>query len=234
MNPRFVEIARDPHLIPGVYEHCDQWCSYCPVTRRCLAHRCMVDYAKMTGRPASGTVFRDREELVQFTRDVAAAVGTTTPELDALLAGPVIEGPLAARDSLTDLAFEYAMGASIVLGRTASQVPPPRDTATRPTPLEVALWFHVLIVTRVFRAVVSAAQAAAGQADRADDANGCAKVALVGIARSRDALRRLPVTVDEPAIAELISRLDALEASLDDRFPQARAFIRPGLDVPVA
>ena len=36
----FVQLATDPNLIPGVYNGCDQWCDYCPVTARCLAFKC--------------------------------------------------------------------------------------------------------------------------------------------------------------------------------------------------
>lgn len=36
----FVQLATDPNLIPGVYNACDQWCDYCPVTARCLAFKC--------------------------------------------------------------------------------------------------------------------------------------------------------------------------------------------------
>jgi len=234
MNSRFVEIARDPTLIPGVYEHCDQWCSYCPHTRRCLAHRCLVDYAKSTGRDPAGSVFTSLAELVQFTRDVAAATGEGTPELELLVKGPQAEGPLAAvSDPLTDLAIDYAAGVALMMGGVVPKRPPPRDDSPRPTPLEVLLWYQRQIVIRVQRAITSAKQAAAGQADRVQDAHGCAKVALIGIGRSRQALREIAPWADDRTIAELMRLLETLEAGLDQRFPSARSFIRPGLDVPV-
>jgi hypothetical protein len=233
MNPRFVEIARDPRLIPGVYEHCDQWCSYCPQTDRCLAHRCMTDYARSMGRDPAGTVFRSQQEVIEFTRDVAAAVGKATPELDAVLAGPPLEGPLATKDPLGDLALEYALGAGVVISQAGPRLPPTGPDSPRPTPLEVVLWLHLVIASRIYRAFASAAQAAAGQRDRMDDAHGCAKVALVAIGRSRKALLELSSVTDPRLIEDLVSRLDTLETGLEERFPHARAFIRPGLDVPV-
>jgi hypothetical protein len=234
MNPRFVEIARDPTLIPGVYEHCDQWCAYCPHTRRCLAHRCRVDYAKSTGRDPAGGVFTSLAELVQFTRDIAGATGQGTPELDVLLQGPQTEGPLAAApDPLTDMAFEYAAGVAVMAAGVESHLPPARVDAPRPLPLDVLMWFQGQIVIRVQRAITSAKQAAAGEADRLRDAHGCAKVALIAIGRSRQALREIAPWADDRAIAELQRVLEMLEAGLDQRFPKARSFIRPGLDVPV-
>ena len=235
MNSRFVEIARDPTLIPGVYEHCDQWCSYCPHTRRCLAHRCLVDYAKTTRRDPAGGVFTSLAEIVQFTRDVAGATGQGTPELDVLLLESQTDGPLAAvADPLTDMAFEYAAHVAVMAARVESCVPSVRDDDRRPAPLDVLMWFQGQIATRVQRAITSAKQAAAGQADRLQDALGCAKVALIGIGRSRQALREIAPWADDRAIAELLQLLEVLEAGLDQRFPGARGFIRPGLDVPVA
>src|SRR5262245_60958191 len=32
-------LARDPEIIPGIYEACDQWCIYCQASRHCLAFR---------------------------------------------------------------------------------------------------------------------------------------------------------------------------------------------------
>ena len=40
MDLSFVQLASDPNLIPGVYNGCDQWCDYCPVTARCRAFKC--------------------------------------------------------------------------------------------------------------------------------------------------------------------------------------------------
>ena len=234
MNPRFVEIARDPTLIPGVYEHCDQWCSYCPHTRRCLAHRCLVDYAKSTGRDPTGGVFTSLAELVQFTRDIATATGQGTPELDVLVQGPPTEGPLASvSDPLTDMAFEYAARVAMMAADVESRLPSARVDETRPAPLDVLMWFQGQIVIRVQRAIASAKQAAAGQADRLQDAHGCAKVALIGIGRSRQALGEIAPWCEDRAIAELLQLLEMLDAGLDQRFPRARGFIRPGLDVRV-
>ena len=37
---RFLTLATDPNLVPGIYNGCDQWCHYCPATERCLAYKC--------------------------------------------------------------------------------------------------------------------------------------------------------------------------------------------------
>ena len=30
--------ARDPKLIPGIYNYCDRWCERCPFTSRCMVY----------------------------------------------------------------------------------------------------------------------------------------------------------------------------------------------------
>ena len=42
-QPIFNHVVLDPTLINGVYDTCDQWCMYCPVTERCLVYRCSPD-----------------------------------------------------------------------------------------------------------------------------------------------------------------------------------------------
>ena len=32
------EMAKDPRLIPGIYNYCDRWCERCPFTARCLTY----------------------------------------------------------------------------------------------------------------------------------------------------------------------------------------------------
>jgi len=87
---------------------------------------------------------------------------------------------------------------------------------------------------RVFRALVSKDRASAGSCRSMEDADGSAKLALVGVQRSRDALESLRNIANEPRIAELISALDTIERGIDERFPAARSFVRIGLDVPVS
>jgi hypothetical protein len=64
------------------------------------------------------------------------------------------------------------------------------------------------------------------------DADGSAKVALIGIDRSLAAwsemLRQLPNEEDQ--ILPLLAALSRLRRDIEATFPDARAFIRPGFD----
>jgi hypothetical protein len=64
------------------------------------------------------------------------------------------------------------------------------------------------------------------------DANGSAKVALIAIDRSISAWRVLQISLPEKAnsIQPILLELERLRRAAESRFPQARDFIRPGLD----
>ena len=96
------------------------------------------------------------------------------------------------------------------------------------------LWYHLRLYFRIVRALVARERHAAGTGGRLEDALGSAKLALVSIARSRRALRSLGPPFDPSHTAVLIAALDAIERTVDDRLPDARAFVRVGLDVPAA
>jgi hypothetical protein len=86
---------------------------------------------------------------------------------------------------------------------------------------------------KIFRALVGAASDCdAGR--RGEDARGCAKLAMVSIERSRAALQTLRQTAGGDQVDSLIAILGELDRGLDARFPEARSFVRVGLDCPVA
>jgi hypothetical protein len=65
-----------------------------------------------------------------------------------------------------------------------------------------------------------------------EDANGSAKVAIIGIERSMAAwaglLNQFPQ--QERTILDLLVKLKRLLQNVDKAFPDARAFVRPGFD----
>jgi hypothetical protein len=233
MNARFLAIARDPAIIPGVHHYCDEWCQYCPITHRCLGFRCTEEFRKQRRRRPGDATFASMEEAVGFTRELAALDGSTTEELDAILANGPGRSGLQTTDPLASVAWEYAVTAAFLF--TAQTITTMGDgpRPSGPLPEEVVLWHHLRIYMKLVRALISREQARDGD-HRAEDANGCAKLALVSIARSRRALTRLRSNANARGVDPLIARLDDLERGIDERFPVARAYVRVGLDCPVA
>jgi hypothetical protein len=58
------------------------------------------------------------------------------------------------------------------------------------------------------------------------------RVALLGIDRSRAAIQGLQEEEDDARLAAMSGHLRRLAREVEGRFPEARRFVRPGLDAP--
>lgn len=233
---RFLQLATDPNLIPGVYNACDQWCDYCPVTARCLAFKCQP-----AAGGGGGDIYDNVAEMMRasmtFLKDCHEAEGLEPPEeLLRLLDDSEPPAPLPCaplEDPLGRMAKHYAMLATAFLAthdhESLTRRLPKREHG--PTPFEVFVFYHVLIGIKICRAIVGSADAArSGSAAARADSNVSAKVALVGIDRSYDALRVMTLDDGDPRIEHMQRHLARLRRDVESRFPAARAFVRPGLD----
>ena len=210
-DQRFVEAVLDPSLIPAVYDGCDQWCDYCPLTARCLAFRC---------RPAggsSGDIYHDvAEAMYESMRDLKAkheAQGAAVP------------------DALERLGRRYVMltAAYLVSRRDLSLEVPRRPDG--PTPLDIVIRYHMLIAAKIYRAVIESSRAArSADADASRAASLSAKVALLCADRSDEALSVLALDDEDPRVGHLRQQLRRVVRELEARFPAARGTVRPGFD----
>jgi hypothetical protein len=229
--PIFSQVSLDPTLIKGVYNRCDQWCMYCPVTARCLAYRCSPEI-----RSGEQDIFRslaDRVyEGITFFKRLCEAAGRPTPEIDELLADdprakttvPAVDDPLERAGA------RYARLSHAYL---ASRKDHPCEMIWRPsgpTPLEVFAWFHSLIAVKIYRALLCSAAAARGDTSRTADALISAKIALIGIDRSLDALAAMAIDDDDARLELLRGQLRRGRREVEARFPEARGVVREGLD----
>jgi hypothetical protein len=235
MNEQFVAIARDPRIILRVHHYCDEWCDYCPVTERCLQFLCTEAFRRAQGKQADEETFASMEEAIAFTRQLCAVEGVRTDELDELLAHPPGQSGVRTEDPLAERALDYAARAEILLLPVVLQLASRRSSPSPagPSPAEVVIWYHLRIYMKIFRALVSAASHCSAGA-RNDDALGCAKLAMVSIDRSRSALQMLGQAAGANETGPLVAILNELDQGMQQRFPDARAFMRPGLDCPVA
>jgi len=224
-------LASDPRLIPGVYHHCDQWCSYCGAVDRCVVPRACRLWESQRGEGC----LHDPVEAAHFTRELAKAVGETTPDLDALLSADPRDRDRvpSADDPALDLAMEFAVCAEIFLFGSGWRPPSGRHEPPRPRPADVLGYYHLLIGMRISRALSHAQQTRTGIEDRTGDMLGSAKVALVGIDRARAALQQLRGRSNQEAVDRLLWMLGTLQPMVEALFPGARGFVRPGLDAPV-
>lgn len=228
MASAFADAARDTRFIRGVHHYCDEWCDMCPVSGRCLAFRCMAIYRREKGRRQGETTFRTPGEVVEFTRHLAAAEGVCTPGLDAALAEAAQPVGFRSLEPLAKVAWQYALAVSMWLVLTPDDLRRMR-TGPGPSPEEIVLWYHLRIYIKLVRA--TAAQESPASRSHDEDADGFAKLTLVCIQRSRKALLQMKKRPNgAEAVPPLLAMLDTLEREIDRRFPNARAFVRFGLD----
>jgi len=256
---RLKDLAGDPRFISGVYNYCDRWCERCPLTSRCLTYAMEQeeDAGDPTSRDITNRAFWDRLEVIlreahEMLDEILRERGIELPPADAEAAHVFLkqrenarEHPCAAAATTYSreatawleaagprlqacgetLDSQHRMGLSIV-GAEA-------DAERLRDAVEVIQWYQSQIAVKIIRAVGTAARddAFADELDQSD-ADGSAKVALLGMDRSvaawAELLRQMPDHEDR--ILPLLVTLGRLRRDVEATFPSARAFIRPGFD----
>jgi hypothetical protein len=225
IDARKLKLAKDPNLVPGIYNTCDQWCEYCPATARCFSFRARQG---RTGLEA-GLI-----AAMGSLRDCYEAEGLEMPEeMRLLIAGQFDRARQRKADPIEQMANQYLRTAAALI---ASIAPEHRHglfdrRADGPTPLEIFVFYHWTIGVKAARAVASAGEAdRTGSAAARRDAECSAKVALLAIDRSDEAMQVIALDDPDPRL-EIVRRLAVrLRRELERRFPAARSVVRPGLD----
>ncbi|OGB94938.1 MAG: hypothetical protein A2Z31_08650 [candidate division NC10 bacterium RBG_16_65_8] len=252
-------MALDPRFISGVYNYCDRWCERCPLTSRCLTYAMEQDgdasdpaLQDITNRAfwqRLEGILREAHELLD---EILRERGIELPPADAEATQAFLKRSEDAREHpCAAAAATYARGVKAWLegagprlqarGETLdsqhrmglSIVDPEADAERLRDAVEVIQWYQNQIAVKIMRAVGTAARddAFPDELDRSD-ADGSAKVALLGMDRSvaawAELLRQMPE--EEDRILPLLVTLGRLRRDVEAIFPNARAFVRPGFD----
>ena len=220
-------------FIVGIFNYCDRWCETCAFTSRCR-------------------LFADSAEIE----------ASLDPNLNAVVQAPPLpeEVPPPPPDWMRELIDE--MNEAMQKGEQREEPPPREpppdhqaiearadDYFTRAhawirahsfsaydvrDPRAVICWFHMQIMVKVRRAIRGLVEDDEDGCEGPRDSDGSAKVALIGIDRSHAAwlalVERGEVTASD--VAPIAANLVWLGEALERVFPNARAFVRPGLDEP--
>ena len=226
MVTSILELASNSKFLPLVYNHCDMWCERCPITGRCLLFASEPLHATAG---AGRDLMRDRlKRSLELTHAMIATVdpcgaSVADPEPREASTTPpvtVIGHPLEF------LARHYAIQSHTFL----TSLPSEEEGFPDDSPLQTIAWYHTLIAAKTFRALTSELEARTGAPELLSDALGSAKVVLVSIERSLAAWHTFAADDQDARIGGLIELLEALRTGVELRFPDARAFVRPGLD----
>ena len=231
---RLVERARDPRLIPGIYNYCDGRCARCPFTQRCLTYLDAEEAASAgDGRLPEEAVAESLQRILTVLAEAARRDGI---DLDADAEDRAADADLERhrRDPLAVRSRDYGRLAWRI-GRAVAPIAAARGDEALVEAIETIEWFSSMISSKLYRAICGQAEGWEPRDEAQTDFNGAAKTALVGIGESRRAwavLMEAGRATANGVPAQAVRTLDELDAAVRERFPRVMEFVRPGFDEP--
>jgi len=245
--------------IPGIYNYCDRWCERCEFTSRCANFEMQTNSSiEPEVRDMNNTAFWKSlsdlfnslkiqlEEVAQH-KDIDIFHGIGEDEISSKLnkrdAAKNHPCSIKARDyiSLTNTWFEESNNIFIEKEdelKLKIELHIDEDNSLTESihlkdRIEVIRWYQYQIYVKLSRALEGLFEDIINAEDEQPrDSDGSAKVALIGIDRSVEAWTTLhhlfPDREDD--ILDILLHLDRLEKSVENIFPNARSFVRPGFD----
>ena len=170
-------------FIVGIYNYCDRWCDTCPFTSRCRVFTDTVE-----GDAALDPTMQEVAAAPQWMNRLvdginAAALGALAPE-DVPRFRPKAIPP--EHQGIRNRANAYCEDAHAWLRAHG-----PYAAADDADPRAVIKWFHTVIPPKIVRALKGLANQTLDEREWPADADGSAKVALLGIDRSHAAFLQL-------------------------------------------
>jgi hypothetical protein len=239
----------EQHFISSIYNYCDRWCERCSMTSSCLL------FALENADTRDSPEFFDRlESRLDLLSDLMILLNDTGQcDLEAWDSELEQESMLACEHAGHDLikrAGDYAREVEVwldeskpflnALDRAFEQRNQQRHVFESDVngylgsaeALEEIAWYRILIQSKLFRSLSSRRRENLERNGQPSDSNGSAKVVLIGIERSRLAWNRIAAGSSEleQSITMVLEILERLEEGVDQEFPDARVFERPGFD----
>lgn len=229
--------------IAFVSEYCDRWCERCAFTSRCSAYAAEAAIAMCgdvveglelaVGRPAvpfGPARPADRGWFIEPDVSDAGGEGAEAWERERRERSARVDNHPVVRASwaVSMLAYRWLKARAEPLRRAADLV---LNEA-----VDVATHDAFLVTVKLTRAVDGRdASERGGNDDEApvqNDWNGSAKVAWICLERSVEAWRVIAQASGDEAAREIADQMDALRRDVEEAFPSAHAFVRPGFDEP--
>jgi hypothetical protein len=243
---RLKELAADERFIDGIYNYCDRWCERCPQTSRCLNFSIAEeDFSDPETRDIRNEAFWKKlsetlQEGLELLKEAGKKWGIDLENLDSVrdtesegVKDEAAENHVICRaaKNYSDIVRdwfkkieEFPFGIVTVAGQGVDL-----EEA-----FEVIRWYQYFIAAKVMRAIrgKKEEEEEEGCDDFPTDADGSAKIALIAIDRSIGAWAVIPrySRLHAESLSEIISLLDLLGQAVEETFPRARSFIRPGFE----
>jgi hypothetical protein len=228
----------EKNFISGIFNYCDRWCERCTMTARCRVYAMEQEYALADEKRDANqeTFWRNLKnifaETKEMLREAAAERGIDIDTLDLEEASEIIERKRRAieEQDLMKFAEKYTKQASVFL--KTQDLSGGTKEKPRLEMLQIIGWYHFFIAAKINRALYAESdyeEDADFDAFR-NDGDGSIKVALIAIDRSITAWKVLLTDETQREIKPLIQLLENLRRMCEEKFPNARDFLRPGFD----
>jgi len=251
------DIVNSPEHIPGIYNYCDRWCDRCDKTASCTNFAIGVaQFPDPEANDVNSEVFWEQldevfKATIEMLHEMAGEQGVDLDDID--LDAAEIEDKLLVEVAEDHVCSKMSQ-AYIELTRSWFERNQPlfdekcdelerQDQMNLPhidvgaeaerlnDDIEVIRWYQTQIFVKIMRAV-EGAEVFEDRENSLDDSDGSAKVALLAIEKSLSAwsdLRRSFPTQDD-SVLDILVFLNRLKQKIEEFFPNAREFVRPGFD----
>jgi hypothetical protein len=242
---RLKKLVSDERFIAGIYNYCDRWCERCPQTSHCLNFSVSEEeFSDPEARDIRNEAFWKKlseilGEALELLRESAKGWGIDIETLDSAEDEENIKAKDVAAENhlLCRVAKRYSQLAEDWFGRRETLffevVAAAREGVSIEEAIEVIRWYQYFIGAKVMRAVRGNIEEKEERCDEfPSDSDGSAKIALIAIDRSIAAwamIQHYMVDCGQEVI-DTITFLDGLRQAVEETFPNARSFIRPGFD----
>ena len=253
------KLAKNKNFISGIYNYCDRWCERCPFTSRCMNFAMTRSYSDdpEASDITNERFWQSLSEIFKVTREMleesAEEMGIDLDSIDfeAASRDEAVKDKIVKNHECCRAAQQYYRmvddffesenipSLHVVAETDTDKAPelPKIDKLDGPATLdelvEIIFWYHHFIYVKLMRAVHGAlGDTPEMLEDFPKDSDGSAKVALMAIDRSMAAWGCLNdcFPSHRQQILAIIQHLDGLRRRVENVFPQARNFVRPGLD----
>ena len=253
-------LTQNSDFIPGIYNYCNRWCEKCSFTARCMYFAMSEEeFINPDNEDLNDKEYWERlHGVFKFTlnmlKDTAEKEGINLDDKDReqSLTKEEIELEESIRNNeCVQLSKEYdtlvkkwfSLSGDVFqntenylhtqYSEGLSDIDPMEETEKIMDEAEMVRWYQCQIYVKLARAVRSSKKKTPEiLEDMPRDADGSAKVALLGMDSSINAWKHLTEYLPgcSNTITELISFLEVLRNKTEIKFPEARSFVRPGFD----
>ena len=225
----------DEPFISGIHIYCDRWCERCPFTDRCRVFAKEQEspddhYYDMESviRTVSASLAEAKQMLIEKAEELGIdPFSISDEEFDEIRCR---EKEFVEGDELSQLGERYWRSAKEILDGDF-----PQEDESLANALSVLSWYLFFIPVEI-KCGLQGLLDEEGFEDRNQKsdpqgyANGKVKVSLIAVDRSLLAWNQLAEAGYEELARPVSELLESIRIRLENRFPLARDFVRPGFD----